>query len=83
MSLRLPRELGQFALRLDNLLDETDAYCSAGVELLSLEPTGEVVALRKWLIGELVRQAEGHPPVAWPESPWATPSSQQRQQPNH
>jgi hypothetical protein len=59
-------------LRLDNLLDETDAYCAAGVELLSLEPASEVVTIRKWLIGEIVRQAEGHPAVPWPDSPWAT-----------
>jgi hypothetical protein len=68
----LPTEVGSLALRLDNLLDETDAYCAAGVELLSLEPPSEVVTMRKWLIGELVRQAEGHPAVAWPDSPWAT-----------
>jgi anti-sigma regulatory factor (Ser/Thr protein kinase) len=80
VGLELPRELGAFALRLDNLLDETDAYCAAGVELLSLEPTSEVVALRKWLIGELVRQAEGHPPVAWRDNPWATESPQHRHQ---
>jgi anti-sigma regulatory factor (Ser/Thr protein kinase) len=68
----LPSEVGSLALRLDNLLDETDAYCAAGVELLSLEPPSEVVTMRKWLIGELVRQAEGHPAVAWPDSPWST-----------
>lgn len=67
----LPTEIGALALRLDNLLDETDAYCAAGVELLSLEPNTEVVAMRKWLIGELARQAEGHPAVAWHDSPWA------------
>ena len=71
VALELPREIASIALRLDNLLDETDAYCAAGVELLNLEPTPEVVALRKWLIGELVRQAEGHAPVSWEESPWA------------
>jgi hypothetical protein len=71
----LPTEIGPLALRLDNLLDETDAYCAAGVELLSLEPTATVVALRKWLIGELVRQAEGHPAVAWHDSPWGTSSA--------
>jgi hypothetical protein len=70
--LELPKEVGVMALRLDNLLDEADAYCAAGVELLSLEPSNEVVSLRKWLIGELARQAEGHAAVAWPESPWAT-----------
>jgi len=79
VALGLPREIGPLALRLDNLLDEADAYCAAGVELLSLQPTNEVVALRKWLIGELAHQADGHPPVAWPESPWATPSPQMPQ----
>jgi hypothetical protein len=78
VGLEMPREIGPFALRLDNLLDETDAYCAAGIELLSLEPTSEVVALRKWLIGELVRQSEGHLPVAWSESPWATTSPRNR-----
>ena len=76
----LPTEIGPLALRLDNLLDETDAYCAAGVELLSLEPPSEVVALRKWLIGELVRQAEGHPAVGWDASPWATSSPRHRQE---
>src|ERR1700733_1567434 len=72
VALQLPRAIGPIALRLDNLLDEADAYCAAGVELLNLEPTNEVVTVRKWLVGELVRQAEGHSPVAWPDSPWAT-----------
>jgi anti-sigma regulatory factor (Ser/Thr protein kinase) len=76
--LDLPTEIGPLALRLDNLLDETDAYCGAGIELLSLEPTSEVVALRKWLIGELVRQAEGHPAVKWTDSPWATSPPRRR-----
>ncbi|MFZ0667214.1 MAG: ATP-binding protein [Acidimicrobiales bacterium] len=70
--LELPREVGPMALRLDNLLDEADAYCAAGVDLLSLEPSNDVVSLRKWLIGELARQAEGHDAVAWADSPWAT-----------
>lgn len=78
VGLDLPIEIGPLALRLDNLLDETDAYCGAGVELLSLEPTGDVVALRKWLIGELVRQAEGHPAMAWSDSPWASSPRKRR-----
>jgi Histidine kinase-like ATPase domain len=71
VELQLPSAIGPIALRLANLLDETDAYCAAGIELLSLQPTDEVVNLRKWLVGELVRQAEGHPPVAWSDSPWS------------
>jgi hypothetical protein len=71
VELQLPRQIGPIALRLDNLLDEADAYCAAGQELLTLEPSGEAVSIRKWLIGELVRQAEGHPPVTWHDSPWS------------
>ena len=81
VGLELPREIGTFRAPPRQLLDETDAYCAAGVELLSLEPTSEVVALRKWLIGELVRQAEGHPAVPWQRKPVgdhadSTPSTQ-------
>jgi hypothetical protein len=71
VELQLPRAIGPVALHLDNLLDEADTYCAAGVELLTLEPSTEVVGIRKWLVGELVRQAEGHPPVAWTDSPWS------------
>jgi hypothetical protein len=82
VALDLPIEIGPLALRLDNLLDETDAYCGAGVELLSLEPTNDVVTLRKWLIGELVRQAEGQPALGWPASPWATSPGKRRDRAN-
>jgi len=79
--MELPREIGPLALRLDHLLDESDAYCAAGVELLSLEPANEVVAIRKWLVGELARQAEGYPPVAWRDSPWANTPPHHRRPP--
>ena len=78
VELDLPVEIGPLALRLDSLLDETDAYCGAGVELLSLEPSSDVVNLRKWLMGELVHQSEGHPAVPWPQSPWGTPHGKRR-----
>jgi hypothetical protein len=71
VELQLPRAIGPIALHLDNLLDEADAYCAEGRELLTLEPTDEVVSVRKWLIGELVHQAEGHAPVTWHDSPWS------------
>jgi Histidine kinase-like ATPase domain len=78
VSFDLPQEIGPLALRLDGLLDEADAYCAAGDELLSLEPDRAIVALRKWLIGEIARQADGHQPVAWQESPWARSIPRQR-----
>jgi anti-sigma regulatory factor (Ser/Thr protein kinase) len=79
VELDLPVEIGPLALRLDNLLDETDAYCGAGVELLSLEPSNDVVNLRKWLMGELVHQSEGYPAVPWPESPWGNSHGKRRE----
>jgi anti-sigma regulatory factor (Ser/Thr protein kinase) len=78
VELDLPVEIGPLALRLDSLLDETDAYCEAGVELLSLEPSSDVVNLRKWLMGELVHQSEGDPAVPWAESPWGTSHGKRR-----
>lgn len=74
VELQLPRAIGPVAFRLDNLLDEADTYCAAGLDLLTLEPLSEVVAVRKWLVGELVRQGEGHEPVAWGDSPWSASS---------
>jgi hypothetical protein len=76
VSLDLPAEIGPLALRLDNLLDESDAYCAAGKDLLSLEPDNEIVAVRKWLIGELVHQSEGQVAVSWSDSPWGSASPQ-------
>jgi len=75
----LPQEIGPLALRLDSLLDEADAYCAAGVELLSLEPDSDIVTLRKWLIGEIADQAEGRQPVAWQDSRWATEGPEKRE----
>ena len=68
---RLPVEAGAASSSYDQLLDEADAYCRAGRELLTIAPSAEAVALRKWLLGEFVHQATGDEPVAWPQSVWA------------
>jgi anti-sigma regulatory factor (Ser/Thr protein kinase) len=68
----LPREVGRASAHYDELLDEAERWCRAGRELLTLAPKADAVALRKWLLGEFVRQCAGEPPCPWPDSPWAT-----------
>lgn len=68
---RLPLEAAPFCSRLDLFLDEADAYCRAGTDLLTLAAAPESVAFRKWFLGEFVHQLAGSPPVPWPDSPWA------------
>jgi hypothetical protein len=69
---RLPAQIGPAVARIDVLLDEADAYCREGEQLLSLAPSRESVAYRKWFLGEFVRQVAGEPAVPWPDSPWST-----------
>ncbi|MDP9073058.1 MAG: ATP-binding protein [Actinomycetota bacterium] len=68
---RVPPEAGPASVLYNQLLDEADAYCQAGRELLTVEPNSEAVGLRKWLLGEFVHQGAGGEPVPWPKSPWA------------
>jgi anti-sigma regulatory factor (Ser/Thr protein kinase) len=67
----VPPDIGRASAHYDELLDEADRWCRAGRELLTLAPKPEAVALRKWLLGEFVRQSAGEPPCPWPDSPWA------------
>jgi anti-anti-sigma factor len=70
LSYRLPDDAGDTIERLDALLDEADAYCQAGAELLTLAAPADTVAVRKWFLYEFVRQSAGKPPQPWPLSPW-------------
>ncbi|GAC1592602.1 MAG: hypothetical protein NVS3B21_12470 [Acidimicrobiales bacterium] len=71
---RIPAEAGPAVAHYDDLLDEADRYCTAG-SLLTLAPSRQAVALRKWLLGEFIRQVEGESPVAWTDSKWSRSSS--------
>lgn len=70
LELCLPIDVGSVCERSDRLLDEADAVCRSA-DLITLPATVEQVALRKWFLEELSRQAAGDPPVRWPDSPWA------------
>ena len=62
---RIPREVGAKISRLMQLYDAVDELSRDDRHLLSLPPTPESVALRRWYLGEFVRQAAGQPPTPW------------------
>jgi len=55
----------------DAMLDEADAF-GLSAQLLSLPATDTSVAVRRWLISELIGQLGGRPPVAWKDSPYCS-----------
>ncbi len=65
IELHVPADVVEVAQRVEQLLDEADDFCRDGT-LLTLEPSGDVVAFRRWYISELVGQLAGEPPRPWP-----------------
>lgn len=51
--------------RLDDLFDETDAFCRAGHALLTVRAPRDVRALRRWAFGQFSAQAAGAAPQPW------------------
>lgn len=62
---RVPRTAGAAARRLGELLDEADAYCAAGDQLLTLVTPPDVRRFRHWFLGEFERQTAGAAPTRW------------------
>ena len=65
IELHVPADVVGVARRVEQLLDEADSFCRDGT-LLTLEPARDVVAFRRWYVGELVGQLAGEPPRPWP-----------------
>ena len=63
----LPAAIAEAFLALSDLLDEADQYCLEGKHLLTLAAPADVVAFRRWYLGEFVLQVAGARPVPWPE----------------
>ncbi len=61
---RLPPEAGPVIERYNELLDEADEYCQRA-ELLTIAPTDEALAVRRWAFGQVVSQCRGEPPTPW------------------
>ncbi len=69
---QVPRSIRAGAEALGALLDEADEYCRTGDRLLTLASPPEAVAFRKWYLAEFNRQLDGQPPIAWPDSAYAS-----------
>jgi anti-anti-sigma factor len=62
-----PEERAVAVQALADLLDEMDAYCEAGDQLLTLATPADLRTFRAWLFQEVIGQMRGASP-----SPWAT-----------
>ncbi len=57
----------QALIRFSRVLDEADSYCRDGDFLLTLPMSDELVAFRRWYLGEFVAQVHGMEPLSWEE----------------
>ena len=60
----VPRSAQQTMTRLMELLERVDVFCREQ-RLLTLAPTEQQLALRRWYLGEFGRQASGQEPLPW------------------
>jgi hypothetical protein len=67
ISLQVPADTRDACTLLGAMLDRCDEVCRTGRALLTLPAAPEVVALRRWYLGEIVRQIDGLQPSRWPE----------------
>lgn len=63
----LPPAAGPATVELERMLDEVDAYCSAGQHLLTLATPDELRLFRRWYLRQVREQLEGAAPEPWPD----------------
>lgn len=64
---RLPATVTEGVRELGRLLDAADEVCGSADYLLTLAPEPEIVAYRRWFLGEFTAQIDdGMSPVPWP-----------------
>ena len=63
----IPRAAVPASKALGAMLDEADEYCRQGQHLLTLAADEELVRFRRWFLDQFIDQADGKPPVAWPD----------------
>jgi anti-sigma regulatory factor (Ser/Thr protein kinase) len=61
---RFPSEAGPAVVRYNQLLDEADEYCTQA-EFLTIAPTDEALAVRRWAFGQVACQCRGESPTPW------------------
>jgi hypothetical protein len=64
---RLPRAAVPASKALGAMLDEADEFCRQGQHLLTLAAEAELIRFRRWFLDQFIDQADGNPPVAWPD----------------
>lgn len=67
-----PEERAAAVQALADLLDEVDAYCEAGDQLLTVVTPPDLREFRTWLFGEVIGQLRGAAPSAWASDPAQT-----------
>lgn len=65
LTFRVPPEAREGARQLDALFDDAEEYCRSGTHLLTLVAPREVIAYRRWFLGQFVTQIDGADPVPW------------------
>jgi len=60
-----PAEVVPAIEQLRDLMDEVDAYCAQGAELLTPPTPPDLLAFRVWLFGQVIGQLRGATPVPW------------------
>jgi hypothetical protein len=66
LTFAVPASVAEACVRLDRMFDDADAFCRAGDRLLTLATPPDAAALRRWYLGEFVRQLAGEAPTPWP-----------------
>jgi hypothetical protein len=67
----VPRTAGPAAKALQDIVEEGDEYCRQGSHLLTLATPPDLVAYRRWYLGQILGQLDGQPAIPWPDSPEA------------
>lgn len=65
LDVELPANAAPALRGVAGLLDEADQFCSSGRHLLTLATPPQLLAYRRWYLGELVAQVDGAPPTPW------------------
>ncbi len=65
--LHLPPAAGPGSRALGELLEEADAFCRDGQDLLTLATPDDCVVYREWYLSQVIDQVAGAAPVSWPD----------------
>lgn len=64
---QVPLEVKPAVVELGVMLDEADAFCREGTDLLTLATPPRALAFRRWFLDQFVRQVDGLEPTPWEE----------------